>query len=343
MKALVHTAANKFEIQDVPKPVPGPKDVLLRVKACGICGSDVHGMTGHTGRRQPPIIMGHEATGQIVEIGREITKYKVGDRITFDSTVYCNQCHYCLQGRINLCSNRMVLGVSTGEYRRHGAMAEYLTVPEHIIFKLPDTVSYHQGALIEPLSISLHGVNRGKLKINDKVVVLGCGIIGLMAIQCAKLAGCGTLVAVDMNEARLDMAKKVGADIVVNPAKEKVMDVVLGLTGGEGADAVFEAVGLEKTVNEALSWVRKGGRLVLIGNLAPTVPIGLQSIVTREIDVYGSCASAGEYQDCVDMIGSGRIKVEPYISKVAPLEEGQMWFDRLLAAKEPLYKVILEP
>ena len=343
MKALVHTAANTFEIQDFPKPVPGPKDVLLRVKACGICGSDVHGMTGHTGRRQPPIIMGHEATGQIVEVGKEITKFKVGDRITFDSTAYCNQCKYCLQGRINLCSNRMVLGVSTGEYRRHGAMAEYLTVPEHIIFKLPDTVSYHQGALIEPLSISLHGVNRGKLKINDKVVVLGCGIIGLMAIQCAKLNGCGTLVAVDMNEARLDMAKKVGADVVVNPAKEKAMDIILGLTGGEGADAVFEAVGIEKTVNEALSWVRKGGRLVLIGNLAPTVPIGLQSIVTREIDVYGSCASAGEYQDCVDMIGSGRIKVEPYISKVAPLEEGQIWFDKLLAAKEPLYKVILEP
>ena len=204
MKALVHTAANKFEIQDFPRPVPGSKDVLLRVKACGICGSDVHGMTGHTGRRQPPIIMGHEATGIIEEVGKDITKFKIGDRITFDSTVYCNRCSYCLQGRINLCSNRMVLGVSTGEYRRHGAMAEYLTVPEHIVFKLPETVSYHQGALIEPLSISLHGVNRGKLRINDKVAVLGCGIIGLMAIQCAKLAGCGTLVAVDMNEARLD-------------------------------------------------------------------------------------------------------------------------------------------
>jgi L-iditol 2-dehydrogenase len=287
--------------------------------------------------------MGHEATGIIVETGKDITKYKVGDRITFDSTVYCNQCEYCLQGRINLCSNRMVLGVSTGEYRRHGAMAEYLTVPEHIIYKLPETVSYHQGALIEPLSISLHGVNRGKLRINDKVVVLGCGIIGLMAIQCARLAGCGTLVAVDLSEARLDMAKKVGADVVINPAKEKPLEAVLALTGGKGVDAAFEAVGIEQTVNQALSFVRKGGRLVLIGNLAPTVSIGLQSIVTREIDVYGSCASAGEYGDCVDLIGSGKIVVEPYISKVAPLEEGQIWFDKLLAAKEPLYKVILEP
>jgi L-iditol 2-dehydrogenase len=343
MRALVHTAANTFVMQDFPKPEPGPKDVLVQIKACGICGSDVHGMTGHTGRRQPPIIMGHEATGIIVEIGKDITKYKVGDRITFDSTVYCNQCEYCLQGRINLCSNRMVLGVSTGEYRRHGAMAEYLTVPEHIIYKLPDTVSYHQGALIEPLSISLHGVNRGKLRINDKVVVLGCGIIGLMAVQCARLAGCGTLIAVDLSEARLDMAKKVGADVVINPSKEKPLDVILGLTGGKGVDAAFEAVGIEQTVNQALSFVKKGGRLVLIGNLAPTVSIGLQSIVTREIDVYGSCASAGEYGDCVDLIGSGKIAVEPYISKVAPLEEGQIWFDKLLAAKEPLYKVILEP
>jgi L-iditol 2-dehydrogenase len=343
MKALVHTAANTFEVKDFPKPVPGPKEVLLRVKACGICGSDVHGMTGHSGRRQPPIIMGHEATGVIEELGREITRYKVGERITFDSTVYCNQCRYCLEGRINLCSDRMVLGVSTGEYRRHGAMAEYLCVPEHIIYKLPDTVSFHQGALIEPLSIALHAVNRGRLKINESVVVQGCGIIGLMTIQCARLSGCGTLMAVDMNEARLDMARKVGADIVINPAKESARERILAETGGEGADAVFEAVGLEKTADAALSFVRKGGKLVLIGNLAPTVPIGLQSIVTREIDVYGSCASSGEYQDCVDLIASGRIKVDHYVSKVAPLEEGQMWFDKLLAAKEPLYKVILEP
>jgi L-iditol 2-dehydrogenase len=343
MKALVHIAPNKFEMQDFPKPVPGPREVLMRVKACGICGSDVHGMTGHTGRRIPPIIMGHEATGVIEEIGKDIKKFKVGDRITFDSTVYCNECKYCLQGLINLCSNRMVVGVSPGEYKKHGAMAEYVTLPEQILYKLPDTVSFHQGALIEPLSISMHAVNRGRLRINEKVVVMGCGIIGLMAIQCAKLNGCGTLIAIDMNEARLEMAKKVGADIVVNPAKEKPMDVILSQTGGEGADAVFEAVGLNKTANDALSYVRKGGKLILIGNLTPADSFGLQSVVTREITIYGSCASAGEYQDCVDMIGSGRIKVEPYISKVAPLEEGQMWFDKLIAGKDPLYKVLLEP
>jgi len=343
MKALVHTAANTFVMQDVPKPQPGPKETLVRIKAVGICGSDVHGMTGHTGRRKPPIIMGHEATGVVEKTGDRVTKFKVGDRVTFDSTVYCNECEFCLSGKINLCSNRRVLGVSCDEYRRDGAMAEYVVVPEHIMYKLPESVSFHQGALIEPLSISLHAMNRAKLTINDKVAVMGCGIIGLMAIQCAKLAGCGTLIAIDLSDARLDMAKKVGADIVVNPSKEKPLDVIMKLTGGKGIDAAFEAVGIDKTVNETLSYVRKGGKLVLIGNLAPTVAIGLQWIVTKEIDVYGSCASAGEYQACVDLIGSGRIKVDPYISKIVPLEEGQVWFDKLLAGKEPLYKVVLEP
>lgn len=343
MKALVHTAPNTFELKDVPKPIPQENEILVRIKAVGICGSDVHGMTGHTGRRIPPIIMGHEASGVVEACGAKVTRWKVGDRVTFDSTIYCNACEYCLQGRINLCSNRRVLGVSCDEYRRDGAMAEYVVVPEHIVFKLPDTVSFHQGALIEPLSISLHAVNRARIRIGDSVVVMGCGIIGLMAIQCARLAGAGTILAVDLNEARLEMALKVGADVVVNPAKANPLQMVLNHTKGKGADVAFEAVGLEKTVNETLSYVRKGGKLVLIGNLAPTVPIGLQAIVTREIDVYGSAASSGEYQTCVDLIGSRRILVDQYISKVAPLEEGQVWFEKLLSGKEPLYKVILEP
>lgn len=343
MKALVHTAPNTFELKDVPKPTPKPNEILVRVKAVGICGSDVHGMTGHTGRRIPPIIMGHEASGVVEACGSSVTRWKVGDRVTFDSTIYCNTCEYCLQGRINLCDNRMVLGVSCAEYRRDGAMAEYVVVPEHIVYKLPETVSFLQGAMIEPLSISLHAVNRAHLRIGESAVVMGCGIIGLMAIQCARLNGAGTIIAIDLNEARLEMAKKVGADVTINPSKENALQKILENTRGKGADAAFEAVGLEKTPNEALSYVRKGGKLVLIGNLAPTVPIGLQSIVTREIDVYGSAASSGEYQTCVDLIGSGRIKVDQYISKVAPLEEGQIWFQKLLSGKEPLYKVILEP
>ncbi|MFQ3619530.1 MAG: galactitol-1-phosphate 5-dehydrogenase [Spirochaetales bacterium] len=343
MKALVHTAPYTFQLQDVPIPVPQEQEVLVRIKAVGICGSDVHGMTGHTGRRKPPIIMGHEASGVVEKVGAKVARCSVGDRVTFDSTIYCNSCEYCLQGRINLCSNRRVLGVSCDEYRRDGAMAEYVVVPQHIVYPLPPSVSFHQGAMVEPLSISLHAVNRGKIRIGDSVVVVGCGIIGLMAIQCARLAGCGKLFAIDLNESRLQMALKVGADGVINPSKENALEAVLSRTDGKGADVVLEAVGLEKTPDQALSFVRKGGRLVLIGNLVPQVSMGLQSLVTREIDVYGSAASSGEYQTCVDLIGSGRIEVDPYISVVAPLEEGQIWFEKLLAAKEPLYKVILEP
>ncbi|MBC7335058.1 MAG: alcohol dehydrogenase catalytic domain-containing protein, partial [Clostridia bacterium] len=164
MKALVLTAYKQLEIQDVPTPEPGAGEILVRVRACGICGSDVHGFDGSTGRRRPPIIMGHEASGVVAKIGDGVSRFRPGDRVTFDSTIYCGRCEFCRQGRINLCENRRVLGVSCAEYRQDGAFAEYVVVPEHIAYRLPDSVSFEQAALIEPLSVALHAVDRGNFR-----------------------------------------------------------------------------------------------------------------------------------------------------------------------------------
>ena len=341
MKALLLTEANRFEYTEMPAPSVGDSDVLIRVEAVGICGSDVHGMSGKTGRRIPPIVMGHEAAGVVVETGSRVSQVAVGDRVTFDSTVYCNSCPFCRSGRVNLCSSRRVLGVSCAEYRQHGAMAELVAVPQHIIYRLPDAVSFEEAAMIEPASIAFHAVRRARLGLGESAAVFGCGIIGLLIIRAARLAGCGKLFAVDVNAGRLEAAREMGADVVIDSSREDPVRLIR--SGGEGVEAGFEAVGISPTVSAATESVRKGGRLVLVGNISPEVTLGLQSVVTREIDLLGSCASSGEYPAILDAIAAGRLKLDPLISVRAPLSEGAEWFRRLAASDGSLLKVILRP
>lgn len=343
MKALVLTAYNHFEIQDWPAPEFGPDEVLLRVAACGICGSDVHGMDGSTGRRRPPIIMGHEAAGTIAEIGSNVKGWAVGDRVTFDSTIYCGKCWFCRRGQINLCENRRVLGVSCEEYCRHGAFAEFVAIPQHILYRLPDAVSFQRAALVEPLSIALHAVGRTRIRLDDTAVVVGAGMIGLLVIQALRAAGCGRIVAVDLDQRRLDLACKLGADEGLRSDQVDVRSEVLRRTEGRGADLAFEVVGISPTVQTAAACLRKGGQLTLVGNLAAKIDFPLQAVVTREVTVNGVCASCGEYPACLDLMARGAIDVDSLISAVAPLADGAAWFARLQAGKEGLMKVVLEP
>src|SRR5689334_17731481 len=191
MKGLLLKKYMELEVADLPKPEIGPNDVLIRVKACGICGSDVHGLDGSTGRRIPPLVMGHEAAGQIAEVGRAVKNWKEGDRVTFDSTVSCGYCHFCRRGEINLCDNRQVLGVSCGDYRRNGAFAEYVSVPQNILYGLPAGLAYEHAAMIEAVSIGVHAVNLTPRQLGDTAVVIGSGMIGQLTIQAAKVAGFG--------------------------------------------------------------------------------------------------------------------------------------------------------
>ncbi|HUZ18445.1 MAG TPA: galactitol-1-phosphate 5-dehydrogenase [Spirochaetia bacterium] len=343
MKALVLTEYKKFEFSDVPDPVPAEDEVLIQVKACGICGSDVHGMDGSSGRRIPPIIMGHEASGVITSIGKEVSSYKVGDRVTFDSTIYCGECWYCRRGDINLCDNRRVLGVSCDEYRRHGAFAEYVTVPERILYRIPEGISFEHAALTEPVSIAVHAVARTPIALGDTAVVAGTGMIGLLVVQVLKAAGCGRVIAVDIEEEKLALAKKLGADVGLNPKRVDVPAEVRKLTDGRGADVSFEVVGIGATLNTALATLRKGGIATLVGNLSATAEFPHQSTVTREISINGSCASQGEYPACIDMIARKKIDVAPLVSKVVPLSEGAGWFKRLYDREPGLFKVVLVP
>ncbi len=343
MKALVLKEYNHFVYEDVPEPCTGSEDVLIRVKACGICGSDVHGMDGSTGRRQPPIIMGHEAAGIIVKCGSDVTGWAEGDRVTFDSTIYCGTCFFCRRGQINLCDNRRVLGVSCGDYRQDGAFAEYVAVPQHILYRLPEGLSFERAAMVEALSIAFHAVNRTPRSLNDTAVVVGTGMIGLLVVQSLRQAGCGTILAVDIEQDKLDLACTLGADEGLRSDAPNVLDEIARRTDGRGADIAFEVVGIAPTIDLAARCLRKGGSLTMVGNASPKVDLPLQMAVTRELTLCGSCASRGEYPACLDMISRGSIRLDRLISAVAPLSEGAAWFERLYKKEKGLMKVILKP
>jgi L-iditol 2-dehydrogenase len=343
VKALLLKEYRKLEIVEMPDPVPGPDEILVRIKACGICGSDIHGYDGRTGRRIPPLIMGHEASGIVEEAGPGVFQFRSGDRITFDSTVYCGTCFFCRRGEINLCDNRNVLGVSCAEYRKHGAFAELLALPQHIVYRLPDAVSFEQAAMIEALSIAVHAVQRASINLAVSVVVVGAGMIGQLVIQASRQAGCGQLMAIDLDDSRLQMAIRFGADLTIHADSPDLQAQILDATNGRGADIAFEVAGTDASFNTAVGCLRKGGTLTLIGNLSPKVEMPLQQIVTREIALIGSCASSGEYPACIELLARGKVDVLPLMTAYVALEEGPVWFERLYRREAGLMKIILKP
>jgi L-iditol 2-dehydrogenase len=343
MRALLLSNYKQLSVVEWPTPEYGDDDVLVRVRACGICGSDIHGYDGSTGRRLPPLVMGHEAAGVIEDVGRHVRGFAPGDRVTFDSTASCGLCRFCRRGQVNLCDHRTVLGVSCGEYRRHGAFAEYVAVPAHILYKLPAGVPFEHAALIESISIAVHAVNRQIPRPEDTVVVVGSGMIGILLIQVLKAKSCPRIVAVDIDPGKLALAARLGATDTVNARDGQLLAAVSEITGGNGAEVSFEVVGHSDTVVSAIRSVGKGGTVVLVGNLSPAVEVPLQDVVSREISLLGSCNSSGEIPECIDLLARGIVDVSAIISVAAPLDDAPALFARLYNGDPSLMKVVLRP
>jgi L-iditol 2-dehydrogenase len=343
MKALLLSQYRHLEIADLPAPTPAPDEVLIRVAACGICGSDVHGYDGSSGRRIPPIVMGHEAAGKITAVGSAVQGLAEGERVTFDSTIYCGECPHCRRGNVNLCDRRQVLGVSCGDYRRAGAFAEYVAVPSRIVYRLPNALSYDEAAMLEAVAVAIHGVSLAEpIAPGSTALVIGAGTIGLLTLQALRAAGCSRVLIADVDSTRLKLAELLGASITLS-AQANLVSQVLELTNGTGADVVVEAVGRNETVAVAIDSVCKGGTVVLVGNVTPEVTLPLQKVVTRQIRLQGSCASAGEYPKAIELLASQAIRVKPLITAVAPLDDGPHWFERLYNREPNLMKVVLTP
>ena len=347
MLALQLTEYRKLQLVDMPVPSPAADEVLIQVAACGICGSDVHGFDGSTGRRIPPLVMGHEAAGVIAAVGESVRGFSAGDRVTFDSTISCGSCRYCKEGAVNLCDRREVMGVSCGDYRRNGAFAEYVAVPARIVYRLPHSLSFANAAMIEAVSVALHAVSLTAPETGSSALVVGAGMIGLLILQSLRVAGCGNVFVTDIDAGRLQLAKKLGATETIQASaatsSDEIAEQVRNKTGGQGVDVVLEAVGTAATVRAAIASARKNATVTLVGNLAPEVPLPLQRVVTRQIRLQGSCASAGEYSHAMELMASKAIDVAPMLSAVAPLTEGPRWFERLYAHEANLMKVVLTP
>ena len=343
MKALLLTEYKQMQVTDVDEPTVGPDDILVQVEACGICGSDIHGYDGSTGRRIPPLVMGHEAAGVVVGTGENVTDLPDGTRVTFDSMVSCGKCEFCADGHRNLCDDRMVLGVSCGDYRRHGAFAERISVPRRIVYQLPDSLSFEHAALVEAVSVAVHAANVTPIKLGDTVVVVGAGMIGLLTLQAVRAAGATRVIAVDLNDKRLAVAKELGADEVLRADQCDVPAAIRDMTRGRGADVAMEVVGATPTVVTAIESVRKGGSVCLVGNVAPTIELPLQSVVTREISLHGTCGCNGEYPECIDLMNRGAINVAPLITSKISLADSPKWFERLHSGDPDQMKVVVCP
>lgn len=343
MKALMLSQYRHLEITDVTVPQLAPDEVLVRVKACGICGSDVHGYDGSSGRRIPPIVMGHEASGTVAALGTQVSAFREGDPVTFDSTIYCGACRYCQIGKFNLCERRQVLGVSTPDFRRAGAFAEYVVVPSRIVHPLPAGIDFSEAAMIEPLAVAVHAVSLSNIAGGETVLVVGAGMIGLLILQVLRAANCSRIYIADIDASRLRLAEQLGATATINASETDTAAEARLLTGGAGVDLSWEAVGIAATIDAAIESVRKGGAVTVVGNISPRVEIPLQTLVTRQIRLQGSASSAGEYPRCIDLLTRGVVQVKPLITAVAPLSEGPKWFERLYAREPNLMKIVLSP
>jgi L-iditol 2-dehydrogenase len=316
---------------------------LIRVEACGICGSDVHGYDGSSGRRIPPLVMGHEAAGTIESVGVGAENWRKGDRVTFDSTIYCGKCEYCRKGLINLCSQREVLGVSTPEFRRAGAFADYVVVPARVLYALPAAISFAEAAMIEPLAVAVHAIAISEIPKRCSALVVGAGMIGLLVLQALREVGCAQIIVSDIDDSRLKLAAELGATSTINAKTSDAVAEVKKLTNGAGVDVALEAVGSTPTIGAAIESVKRGGTVTLIGNIAPKVEIPLQAVVSRQLRLQGSAGSAGEYPEAIELLVRGAVRVKPLITAIAPLEDGAGWFTRLHNREANLMKVVLTP
>jgi L-iditol 2-dehydrogenase len=343
MRALMLSGPRQLDVVDVPLPEIHADEVLIRVAACGICGSDVHGYDLSSGRRIPPLVMGHEGAGVVAEIGDRVTRFALGDRLTFDSTVFCGQCEYCRRGSTNLCLAREVLGVSTREFRRHGAFAEYVAVPERICHSLPPEIPLEHAAMIEAAAVALHAVSLAPPERDATAVVVGAGVIGALVVQALRARGVGSILAVDQDDSRLAVARSCGATHTVNINDDDPVRAARDITGGLGATCSYEVVGSSPALATAVEAVERGGHVTLVGNVAPYVDLPLQVAVSRQLSLHGACASNGEYGEAIALMRTGAIDVAPLVSVCAPLEEGAAWFDRLYQREAGLMKVLLQP
>ncbi len=338
MKALVFKAPGEMALETVATPQPAAGEILVRVRAAGICGSDLYGFRVGAPGRIPPMIMGHECAGDVASIGPGVSGWALGDRVTVQPLIFCGVCPFCREGRVNLCDRKRMYGVRDV----NGAMAEYIAVAAPQLYRLPESMRYEHGAMVEPLAVAYMAARAAGPVEKRRAAIVGAGPIGLLLLQVLRFQGAGAVLVADINSDRLELARRFGAAAVCNSAAEDAVAFIRDRTNGEGADVTFEAVGLSATVQLALATTRKGGRCVWIGNAAPTVEMSMKEVVLRELEIRGTYAYTHQvFGEALDFIARHPVQLDALITRVAPLEEGAAAFRELIENTGDRIKTIL--
>ncbi len=341
MKAAVVTKPYEMMIMEVDVPSVGPNDVLIKVKATGICGTDISIYTGKYSSDKLPLIPGHEFSGLVAAVGEKVKEFAVGDSVTADINMSCGTCFYCRKGQKLMCPEFNQLGIHI-----NGSYAEYVAAPAEQVHKIPDGMPFDHAAFIEPLSCAIHAFKATDVTIGSSVAIIGAGGLGIMHTQVAKLRGAAPIILVSRNKKRNDIAVKMGAvDFVIDPTEVDAVAEVKRLTGGRGADFVVESVGTGKTYEQAFQMVRPGGSIAAFGITEgdTTIPVNTFDLVLKELNVAGSCAGVGEdWSDAITLLQYGRIVPDRVFSLKIPLEELEETLKQLMTDKE-LFKVFVCP
>ena len=343
MKALVYYGPHDIRYQDVPTPRPKEGEVLVHVRAVSICGSDLAAYKAVSSMRSPGLIMGHEFSGEIVQLGEGVDNLKVGNRVGVITNIYCGKCPDCLEGRTNVCDHRYIIGTTMKAGSYNGAMSEFVVAPAEKIMLLPDYVSFDEAALVEPLSISLRATKHVAYEVPSRAIaVLGVGPIGLMAIMCMKNLGSAKIVAIDLLQNRLELARKCGATDTILSGQD-VPALIRQMTDNVGIDVVFDAAGVPSTVNTAIEIVRNGGSILMVGMASPTLEIAYKHAVSKELKLQASYMYTTEMKEGLQMIADTKLNVAQMITSRHPLSEGPKVFEELASGNTKEVKVILFP
>ena len=337
MRAAVYQDIRIITVKEVPEPELGPYDVMVRPKFCGICGTDLgayqHGTYGMK------VILGHEFSGEIVELGEQVSEWKVGDRVVPNSVIPCNRCSFCRQGRHNLCNNLQMPGITI-----NGGFADLVALPRTAIYKIPETVNYDVAALVEPLTTVLHGFKRLRSTVlGTNILVLGTGAIGLFSTQIARLNGANLVGATEINKTRRELARSLGADFVINPAKENVSLQIEQFTDGKGIDTVIECTGADEAISESFSIVNKGGNILVLGLCEVPVEADFLMGVLNELKILFAYCGYPEFEAALQLIAAKRVQVKPMISHVIKLEDiVEQGFEAILRPDSITVKVLVD-
>jgi L-iditol 2-dehydrogenase len=338
MKSLVYTAPRRLELQDLPVPLISPDEALVRIRAVGVCGSDLQGFLGKSKKRIPPLVLGHEFCGEVAEVGDQVSGFNTGDAVAVYPLISCGQCRFCKSNQENICPDRRVYGLDF-----HGGLAEYVSAPAHCLFKLPDDLSFLEGSLVEPLANAVHVVGKCGNAVGQTGVVIGAGPIGLCVMWVARQLGADKIAVVDINPRRLETIRRLGPDLVIDAAQEEPVQTILHWTHGRGTDFSIDAVGNPVCRRNSIDSTATGGTAVWIGLEEDLCEIDSRAVVTREIQIRGTYAyTKADFARAISLLETKALPHKTF-THIADFADGQAIFTDLASGRSAITKAVFMP